>query len=374
MKNQLHAYKYSFANSLYNSDSTDIYIDGYIVDSPTKEILSEYYSDETSVSFKSFRDQILQSPKKQFNIIINSGGGHVGDAMAIHDLIAELENKGYQFTTKIIGICASATTYIGMSTKNSEISENSWFMIHTVSGGIWGDVDMIENYAATMRKFNNRIVQFYSQRTGISETVISNMMKKETWLTGPEAVAQGFIKNLTPSADFKNKINPDHWQFANKEVLNFYNSTFNNQKKQNEMDLKKLGQDLINSITKAFGEKGVTIGENDPAITNLQNSITQTLENSLNGFTQEKIQEMVNNAIAEATKGDAEALKNVVSEATKDFATKEDLKNLVSEEKVGKMIGDHLGNRSEGSNDSDDKKKNAPKNRFSNVEWFPGNK
>lgn len=372
MNQQLHAFKYSFANLANNSEVIDIYIDGYVVDSPTKEILDEYYGDETSVSFKSFRDQITQSSTKRFNIIINSGGGHVGDALAMHDLIVDLESKGYVFNSKIIGICASAATYIGMAPKNSEITENSWFMIHTVSGGIWGNVDMIENYASTMRKFNDRIVNFYSTRTGISETEINDMMKKETWLTAKETVDYKFISKVSGAAEFKNAINPEHWTFKNREVLNFYNANIHNPKNKEQMDFNNIGKEIFNAISKVFTDKGVVLDEKDETSVNLQNSITKTLENSFKGITQDSIQEMVNKAITEATKGDAEALKTVVENSTKDLVKKDELKDFVNEKQVGEMIAKHIGNSSDGEDGLDSKKKKAdPKNRFSGVDFFP---
>lgn len=52
---QLHIFNYSVQNQ--QSDSVDIYIDGAICDSPTKELLEKFWGDETSTSFKSFRER-----------------------------------------------------------------------------------------------------------------------------------------------------------------------------------------------------------------------------------------------------------------------------------------------------------------------------
>lgn len=359
MNKQLHAFQFSIRNQ--SEETVDIYLDGYIVDSPTLEIIREYWGDETSVSFKSFRDQITKSSAKNFNIYINSGGGHIGDAMAMHDLIVDMESRGYVFNSKVMGICASAATYPAMAPRNSEISANSFFMIHNASGAIWGDVDTVENYARTMRKFNDRVVSFYAQKTGLSETVIGNMMKKETWLTAQEAVDKGFISKVTGSASFTNSIKPEHWMFNNMEVLNLYNSSISKHSKTEKMDLKKLGQDLINGITKVFTDKGVTLNENDPALTNLQTTITNSLKDALKDVpTQESIQEMVNVAITEATKGDADAMKNAVTEGTKGLAKADDIKDFVKKDEVANMISKHLGNRSDsgdGKEGKDGKKK-----------------
>lgn len=160
---------------------------------------------------------------KVINVYVNSTGGHIGDALAIHDYLTESESNGVTVNRRGRGIIASAGTYILMG-KNSELSENSWFMIHTVSGSCSGTVDQIENQAKAMRKFNDRIVKFYSNHTGLSQTVISDMMKNETWLTADEAKEKGFVKKVTNSDSFNNSIQNNHWPYLNTAVLNAYNS------------------------------------------------------------------------------------------------------------------------------------------------------
>ena len=53
MKEQIQIFNYSLTNQA--NDSLDVHIDGDIVDAPTQEIYKNFYGDETSVSFKSFR-------------------------------------------------------------------------------------------------------------------------------------------------------------------------------------------------------------------------------------------------------------------------------------------------------------------------------
>ncbi|MBL0233274.1 MAG: Clp protease ClpP [Chitinophagaceae bacterium] len=364
MKQVLPIYNFSIVNQA-GSNEADIYIDGDIVDAPTQEILKAYWGDETSVSYKSFRDQVVALNSKTLNIYINSAGGHIGDAMAIHDLLTELqENKGYTVNTKIMGLCASASTYIAMSTKNSSITENSPFMIHNVSGAVWGDVNVIENYAKTMRKFNNMIVSFYNKRTGLSETVIRNMMDAETWLIGQEAVDKGFISTSTGPVEFKNKINPDYWQFKNREALNLYNSFTN---KNSTMDFKKIESAIETGFKNLMEKLGIS-GENKnnkDALSNFSDSIVNAIKEAIP--TEEKIQEMVNKGIEEATKNDAETLKTVVNEATKGFINKEaleaEMKTLTNE--LSKSLGNGSGGEAGGGN----KPVNTKKNRFSGVDW-----
>lgn len=221
MKRQFQAFNYKVVNQ--SDDTLDVYIDGIIVDAETQQILKDWFGDETSVSYKSFRDQVTDASPKKINVYINSGGGMVTDAMAIHDFLVDQEKKGVTINRIGRGVVASAATYLLVG-NNSTMSENSWFMIHNVSGGAYGDVNMMENYARSMRKFNDGIVAFYAKATGLSETVIGNMMDKETWMTAAEAKEKGFVKNIDGAADFTDAISPEHWPYSNTAVLNAYNA------------------------------------------------------------------------------------------------------------------------------------------------------
>ena len=131
-------YNYSVRNAA--NGTLDVNIDGAVVDAESQQIMKDWFGDDTSVSFKSIRSQIEASGAKSVNVHINSPGGVVTDAMAIHDYLVELGSKGIVVNTYVKGMAASAATYIAMASDNSHISENSWFMIHNVSGGVFGTV------------------------------------------------------------------------------------------------------------------------------------------------------------------------------------------------------------------------------------------
>lgn len=365
MKKQLSIFNYSFKNQ--GNGIVEIFIDGDILDSPTQEFVKEYWGDTTSVSYKSLRDQITESGSKQFNVYFNSGGGHIGDAMAIHDLFVDLQSKGYTINTIGRGIIASAATYPLMSSPNSSITENSSFMIHNVSGGVWGDVNVIENYAAAMRKFNNIITKFYANKTGLSETVVGNMMNKETWLTGQEAVDKQFVSKVIPPVQFDNAIPEDKWMFNNTEVLSLYNSFTT---KNSIMDLKKVETAIENGFKNLMEKLGLANKVDESISTEALKNFTDSVVNGIKETmpTPESIQEMVNQAIAKATEGDAKAIEDAVKEGTKNLV---DSKNL--EETLNALKSDlakALGNSSNANGGGNQQKPATAGNRFANRTWF----
>lgn len=222
MKQQFSAFSYKVVNQA--DDTLDVYVDGIIVDAETQNILKNWFGDDSSTSYKSFRDQVTTANPKKINLYVNSDGGMVNDAMAIHDFMVDLEGKGVQVYRKVRGLAASAATFLAMG-KNSSMSENSWLMIHNASGVAFGNVDDLERYAATARKINNQIVSFYANKTGMKEADIQDMMNKETWMNATEAKEKGFIDSIDGKANFSNSIKPEHWQFSNTAVLNSYNSS-----------------------------------------------------------------------------------------------------------------------------------------------------
>ena len=370
MKAQLSVFNYSISNS--TDESIDIHVDGAIVDSPTLELYKAFWGDETSVSYKSFRDQI-PSGVKTINLFVNSGGGHVGDAMAIHDYMNELEDKGVTINREGRGIVASAATYLVMG-KNSKLSENCLFMIHEVSGFAYGDVSSMENQVKAMRKFNDTIVNFYSKETGLSATVIGNMMKAETWMDAEEAKNKGFVKNKGGKATLTNTIKPEHWLFSNTSMLNTYNS-FINPSNNNTMDFKAITDAIntgFNSLLEKLGIKDKANDENvKNALGDFSKSITDALETLPEAPTEDSVKTMVNTAVTEALKniGENEAFKTALKNATKDNATDAAVTKIVNDaiEKLSGELAGKFGNQSnggEGAGGEKNKNRKKANNRF----------
>ena len=147
MRTPIINFKYSSIKNQADPTVLDIFIDGDIVDAPTQEIYKNWFGDETSTSYKSFRDSILSSDAGRVNIHINSGGGMMADAFAMHDFIREGIDNGKDWHTYGKGMVASAATYPLLAPlkskkpENMHISENCFHMIHNAAGGNYGDVN-----------------------------------------------------------------------------------------------------------------------------------------------------------------------------------------------------------------------------------------
>lgn len=327
---------YNFNVKNIGAASLDLFIDGEIVTAETEDIYKEYWNDTTSVSFRTIRNTILENNPSVVNIYINSPGGNVTEAMATHDFIVELQNKGVIVNGYGYGLIASSSTYILSACKNSHISKNSFYMIHDLSGGVWGTMKDIKNYYDTMVTFDSLVKDFYSNLTGQTKEQITQWMDSETYFNGTDAVKYGFVKNLTTDVEFTNKLKSENFQFKNNEVVSLYNSLVKNNNPKTDDDM-TLVEKIVNAL-KEGGFIGNKAGEAPTVVTveALTNSLTEAfkdfklepaevteeqLTNSITNFLKDGLPEGILNQITEQ-------VTTVVTEATKDLPTNTKIEEL----------------------------------------------
>ena len=300
---RLPIFNYNITNQ---GERLDVYIEGNIVDAETQDILKDWYGDETSVSFKSLRTDILNSGLKNIRITINCFGGKVVETEAICSFIKELENSGYSIEGKGVGFVCSSATKILSSITNSKISKNSWYMVHNASMYFgYMDVNTAERASSVLRKFNDNVRDFYVDLTQLETTQIQSWMDAETWFTGAEAVQHGFVKALIEDdykEDFK-PINQADWNFKNQNPMNVYNSLVNtpttppdeNNFNQN-IDMKNLGTLIggaINSALAGFNITPKNAGDNAFSVESITNAVNEALKE----FKPEIEEEQLTNAV-----------------------------------------------------------------------------
>ena len=85
---------------------------------------------------------------------------------------------------------------IAMACDTLIMPENAMMMIHRPWGIQGGDADSMRRYAELLDKVEDTLVTAYTTKTGKSADEIKTMLAAETWLTGAEAVEQGFADQL----------------------------------------------------------------------------------------------------------------------------------------------------------------------------------
>lgn len=124
------------------------------------------------------------------NVRINSPGGDVFEAWAMHNALAR---HPAQIITHVDGLCASAATFILLAGDEVRMADNAMMMIHepwTIAGG---NAEAFQKQADLLDTIAEQIVNLYARKTGAEPAAIREWMQAETWYTADQALAAGFI-------------------------------------------------------------------------------------------------------------------------------------------------------------------------------------
>jgi len=130
----------------------------------------------------------------QITVRINSGGG---DVFAGHAIYALLKDHPANVTVKVDGIAASAASVIAMAGNEIIIPASSFMMIHNPSSIAYGEAKDFTKMATTLNTIKEGIINAYVSKTGKDKKAISILMDNETWMTGEDAVREGFADKVS---------------------------------------------------------------------------------------------------------------------------------------------------------------------------------
>ena len=133
--------------------------------------------------------------KRAITIKINSVGGDVYTAIAIHNALKAL--TGIK-TVIVDGIAASAASVIAMAGDKIKMYAGSLMMIHNVSALLydWYTIADLKKFIRNFDAVERAVSAIYDGKTKLGVDSIRALMDRETWMTGAEAVAKGFADEL----------------------------------------------------------------------------------------------------------------------------------------------------------------------------------
>ena len=155
---------------------------------------------------------------------INSRGGDVQEGWAIHDLLI---NSGKKIKTIGESKVYSIATIVFLAGTEREMMKNADGLIHnpfippyTLADKY--ESDDLEKIAESLRQEEEKILQFYAEKTGADEAKLAEYMKEDTKLSADDMLSLGFatkiIEPVKAYAYFKIKNNPI---MTEKEVKTF---------------------------------------------------------------------------------------------------------------------------------------------------------
>lgn len=185
---------------------------------------SSWWGDE--VTPRSFAEDLESLGGKDVTVRINSGGGDVFAAHAIHNQLVAYKGR---VTVVIDGLAASAATIIAVAGDRIIMPSNALFMIHNPAIGLsdYYGADELLKAAEALNTIKGSIVAAYRKRCKASAEELAAMMDAETWMDAAECLEKGFVDEIQGSVSpvlngsslVVNSVNFDMKNFKNQEAL-----------------------------------------------------------------------------------------------------------------------------------------------------------
>lgn len=160
------------------------------------DVIGEDWWTGEGVRSKDILALLKGSKAKTIHLRVNSIGGDVFEAVAIHNMLRQRAADGAHIVCDVDAMAASAASVIVAAADEVRVPANACIMIHEARTRCYGTAEEFDAAAATLRKINDAIADTYvlsCKRRGKEATreQMRASMAAETWMFGVEAVACG---------------------------------------------------------------------------------------------------------------------------------------------------------------------------------------
>ena len=152
---------------------------------------------------------------QRVDLRINSPGGDVFEALAIHNALARHPAR---VVIHIDALCASAATVIALAGDEIRMADNALFMIHDVWTALSGNAEQLQQAADRINTLSEQIAALYARKTGADPDLIRQWMQAETWLTADQALQAGFIDAIDEPLKMAALATHDLTRFKNRPL------------------------------------------------------------------------------------------------------------------------------------------------------------
>lgn len=126
---------------------------------------------------------------------VHSPGGFLHDGIAIHNALLDHRRAGHRVTARVVGLAASAASYIVLAAEQITAARNAVVMIHNPHVLALGDHRALAKSAQVLEAAASLMADGYAARLGGVESARA-LMDAETWWHGEEIVTAGFADAL----------------------------------------------------------------------------------------------------------------------------------------------------------------------------------
>lgn len=173
-------------------------------DSDVAEIsILDAINDWYGVGARQFLSDFKALKANKVKVYINSPGGSVTEALAMFN---GMRASGKEIEVHVLGIAASAASYIAMAGDKIVMPANTLMFLHNPINGVYGNADDMREMADTLDKFAEVLTATYMKRWKGEEQALLDVLKAETFLTAAECLENGLcdevVDEITAEARF----------------------------------------------------------------------------------------------------------------------------------------------------------------------------
>lgn len=147
------------------------------------------------VSAKDFLAQFKAIAAPKVKLYINSPGGSVFEAIAMFN---GMRASGKEIEVHVLGIAASAASYIAMAGDKVVMPENTMMFLHNPINAVYGNAADMRDMADILDKIGSSLTATYAKRFKGEASVLDQLMADEAYLTAAECLEYGFCDEVTP--------------------------------------------------------------------------------------------------------------------------------------------------------------------------------
>ena len=178
--------------------------------------------------------ELLEAEKagRRVNIRINSNGGEVYCGIAIYNAI---KNSKADVHIYVDGIAASMASVIALCGKPVEMSKYARLMLHSVSGGCYGNKKDMQKCIEEIESLEDSLSDIYGTRLGMSKEEVKSRFfdGEDHWLTAEEALRLGFIDGIYDAEPVPAGSTPE-------QIYTLFNNRLTEPQNKDKMNLEEI--------------------------------------------------------------------------------------------------------------------------------------
>lgn len=158
------------------------------------------------VQAKDFAREVKALAAPAIKLYINSPGGSVFDAVAMFNILAQ---SGKTIEVHVLGIAASAASYLAMVGAKVVMPDNSFMFLHNPINGVYGNAEDMREMADVLDKIGGSMTATYAKRFKGDEKALADLLASEAYLTAAECLEYGFCDEVVDPIAATAKFDPD---------------------------------------------------------------------------------------------------------------------------------------------------------------------